>query len=1036
MPARFRYAATRLRATGRGARRGWTPPARLRLAVPGAIALVVLAAAVGGAPAPAAGQVELPEPERDQPIQISAEAANRFTQGAYEVWLLRGNCRIGQGSARVQSREAVLWIDHAGGGERSPGKVIAYLEGDVSRAFAREGNATRLEDATWLGRFETTAEIRVHAARVAGEPDVQPAIYLRGLKRRHPTPAEAIRRTQFTASDAPVVQAGTRRIRVFPRSNAPVQVQWFPDPHSDQWVAVIDSGVNMIVDGIDTFVEGLGQLDSIDVSADRMVIWTRDAQEPDLSGQRLQGQQAPLEIYMEGNIAFRQFISGLGEQVIYAQRMYYDVANQRGTVIEAELLTPVPQYQGLLRLKAQVLQQLGRDRYFAQNGFLTSSRMGRPGYRIQSGNIQFEGIQRPLFDPLSGQPMIDGQTGQAMIGHQRQVTSQDNVLYLGDVPVFFWPTLSTDLEDPTFYIRGAQIKNDQVYGTQILTDWSAYELLGIRHAPAGTDWDFSLDYLGDRGFGHGTTFLYSRDHFFHLPGPAEGLIDYWGIQDHGSDDLGVDRRGLLPEKDYRFRLFGKHRQQLPDGFQWTGEVGWISDRNFLEEYYKREWDELKDQTTGLELKRIRENTSWSIAADVRPNEFFTQTEWLPRGDHFWLGQSVFRDAFTWFEHSQAGYGRFRVLEPSTVNPDPAFRFLPWEQRSAEGARLITRQEIDWPLQLGPVKVVPYALGELGHWGQDINHDDVQRAYWQTGLRASMPMWRADPLVENPLFNVHGLAHKVVFDVELAFAESNRDMDRFPLYDPLDDDSIEAFRRRLAQNTFGLPTVPEPFDPRSYALRTGLGGWVTSPAAEIADDLTTLRMGVRQRWQTKRGMPGNRRILDWVVLDTGMTWFPDEMRDDFGKSVGLLDYDFRWHVGDRLTLLSEGVFDFFPDGQHVMTIGGFLSRPPRGRLYLGLRLLEGPISSHILSLSYDYQMSPKWISTFGTSIDFKDEGNLGQRFAITRIGESLLISAGFTVDPARDNVGVSLAIEPRFLPKSRLGQMGGAQIPVAGVYGLE
>jgi hypothetical protein len=325
---------------------------------------------------------------------------------------------------------------------------------------------------------------------------------------------------------------------------------------------------------------------------------------------------------------------------------------------------------------------------------------------------------------------------------------------------------------------------------------------------------------------------------------------------------------------------------------------------------------------------------------------------------------------------------------------------------------------------------------LAHWGEDLTGDDLQRTYWQAGLRASMPMWRADPTVESSLWNLHGLAHKVVFDAELAFAESNRDLGLLPLYDPLDDDSIETFRHRLSMLTYGAATVPPRFDSRSYALRSGLGGWVTSPSMEIADELTTLRLGMRHRWQTKRGMPGNRRIVDWITLDTGMTWFPDKDRDNFGASVGLANYDFRWHLGDRVTVVSDGVFDFFPDGQRVITVGGFLNRPPRGDLYVGMRLIDGPITHRILSASYSYRMSPKWISTLGMSVDLGGDGNIGQRLMLTRIGESLLLSAGVTVDSARDNVGVLLAIEPRFLPSKRLGRVGGAQIPPAGAFGLE
>jgi len=39
-----------------------------------------------------------------------------------------------------------------------------------------------------------------------------------------------------------------------------------------------------------------------------------------------------------------------------------------------------------------------------------------------------------------------------------------------------------------------------------------------------------------------------------------------------------------------------------------------------------------------------------------------------------------------------------------------------------------------------------------------------------------------------------------------------------------------------------------------------------------------------------------------------------------------------------------------------------------------------------------------------------------------VGESLLISLGARVDAARNNVGVNLSVEPRFLPKTRLGRL--------------
>jgi hypothetical protein len=67
---------------------------------------------------------------------------------------------------------------------------------------------------------------------------------------------------------------------------------------------------------------------------------------------------------------------------------------------------------------------------------------------------------------------------------------------------------------------------------------------------------------------------------------------------------------------------------------------------------------------------------------------------------------------------------------------------------------------------------------------------------------------------------------------------------------------------------------------------------------------------------------------------------------------------------------------------------------------------------------------------------RHQGNIGESFTITRVGESFLISAGFAGDASRRSWGASFTIEPRFLPKGRLGTAGGARIPTAGAYGLE
>src|SRR5262249_32000664 len=143
-------------------------------------------------------------------------------------------------------------------------------------------------------------------------------------------------------------------------------------------------------------------------------------------------------------------------------------------------------------------------------------------------------------------------------------------------------------------------------------------------------------------------------------------------------------------------------------------------------YYENEWDDNPDQLTGVRLKRLFDNQSLSIEANGRINEFFTQTQWLPRADHSWLGQPLLDDQLTWFEHSTAAYANIGIASRPT-NPQLAadWTLLPWEVDAAgnridgAGERFTTRQELDLPIDVAPFKVVPYVLGEAAHWGADI-----------------------------------------------------------------------------------------------------------------------------------------------------------------------------------------------------------------------------------------------------------------------------------------------------------------------------
>ena len=964
---------------------------------------------------------DAPSPKLTEPVTLAADFAQSWQEGDRQVTLLRRHCFLSQGLTYVRAEEAVVWVE-----EGSETRVVAYLEGNVRI----DGPDGQLQKDSYLIEFKTRSTVRAKLGkRVEGTGRHDP-LYLKALARREPTTAPSlesrVQQAQFLSppDNAPInpdsPPPGLRRLSVSPRSTVPYQVEWFRRENGEQ-VGVIKGGVNLVIYGVRDF--GV-----IDVLTDRMVLWTAGLETAGLDGETYQDENTPLELYLEGNVILRE-----GPRVITAERMYYNVQESRALVLDGELQTSAEKLQGPIRMRARQFRQLAKGRFQAERAWITTSRFGKPGYRFQVSDVLLEDEELIEINPFTGSVVFDPETSQPKTRTRRMATGRNTLLFLQDVPVFYWPVLATDLENPNPGIRRLQVSNDNIFGTQVLTKWDLYELLGVDAPPENTELSLDLDYLSDRGVAGGLEFNYLGDELFGIDGRYNGFVDTWLIEDNGNDNLGAGRRNLTPEEQFRGRFLWRHRHELPDDFTLLTELSWISDRNFLEQFFENDFEQDKDQETVIYLKQQRDNWAWSVLVRQRLFDFMTTTDWLPRFDHYLLGEPLLDDWFTYFTHSSVGFGR---LHAADAPEDPAEKFLlrPWEM-DADVARAATRHEIDYPFSLGPFRVVPYALGELGGWTNDVFGDSAGRAYGMVGLRGSIPFWRVFPDVESPLWNVHGLAHKVVVGWDYSIAGSNIPFTDLVLLDEFDDDATERFRHRFAINTFG-GMIPPTFDERFYYIRSGLPGSVTATSTELADDMQALRIGINQRLQTKRGPIDNRRIIDWMTLSLDGAWFPDEDRDNFGEPLGLLGYDYTWNIGDRTALISGGLFDTFDEAQKLWHVGLRLARNRRGTFFLRYRILEGPIGSQIVSFSYSYLMSPKWASSLVTQVDLEEDHNIGQSIVLSRIGADFIIHFSVSVDGGKDNTGVSLAIEPRFAPSLRVGKLGSSVIPRGNIMPFE
>jgi hypothetical protein len=303
--------------------------------------------------------------------------------------------------------------------------------------------------------------------------------------------------------------------------------------------------------------------------------------------------------------------------------------------------------------------------------------------------------------------------------------------------------------------------------------------------------------------------------------------------------------------------------------------------------------------------------------------------------------------------------------------------------------------------------------------QDQSGKAVDRLYGQTGVRMNLPIWKVDPKIASRTWYLNGLAHKIDLDAEYMYAQSNRDMGNLILTDPLDLWSIDDYRRRyvFTNPAFRDKMFDSRFDPRYYALRSGMASNVTAGNMEIADDMQMFRLGTTHRFQTKRGSVGNRHILDWITFSTHVNLYPQAEYNN-GQGAGLLDYNVLWHVGDRFSLFSEGLYDFFDDGQDLTRLGGTWNRPERGSVSLMVDQFSGLVERTYVSLALDYAMNEKYSMVYMTSYDVRLGQNVGHHFTFVRTGESFRLLVSAVYSEALSEWSFSMGIEPVFMRSSK------------------
>lgn len=885
--------------------------------------------------------------------ELSGSLLYLWQQGQTHVLHFNGDFALRLGPRRLMAREAVLWMTPQKFEDRSCHYLDIFLWQDA-RIVDPGGAAT--SGPALFATVATFGQIRLQADHKTFQDDSASQVYQDADKIRSSFSPLLQGQPPIGAPPSPltVIELTAKAKPTTRRSFGPgVQAQRAGG--EVVWVAMPNFHLSQGVPG---------EPDSIEVRADAGVFFTRDPSAPKPEAPEDQPQSAPggfdpadaKGVYLEGDVVLMQ-----GDRLVRADRVYYDLEHSRALILDPVMRVYLEGRNLPLYVRAVEARQLSVAEFSATGAKVSTSDFYTPHYHIGAEKLYFTTETAPGVT----QTMPGTRTGQYSMTH--------TTFNVEGVPLFYWPFAEGNFQEGDNPLRGLRIGNDNDFGFSVESSWNFFTLLGMTKPEIVRDAILDLDYFSDRGLGVGLRSKLESENSY-------GEFRGYYIYDQEDRDHFTDQRE--PEIDHpnRGRATWRHRFYLPSDWELTLEASYISDANFLEQYFENEFDNDKPQETYFQLKKQRDNWALTILAQARILDWLDQTESLPDVAFRLTGEAV--GPTTFFSENRMGLVRYR--------PDERRLFLSAdnnpgnEVRSGVVTRGDTRQELDLPFSLGPLKLVPFASGRGSFWDDSPHDGGVQRGFGTAGVRGSTYLSRVYEQVSSAFLDITGLRHIMKLDVTGWISGSNlSSSDLFPFQQ--DVEGIEDFSGATA--------------------------------------------GLRQRWQTRRGAADKQRIVDWLTLDLETAWFSNNeddtagyaswMRPEESISQNHAKGDFTWRLSDATAVLGDVNYDLDRGALGIANLSYAVEHTPRFSYFVGWRLIDD-IESNLFGFGTNYRIDDKHAVGFRSYIDVDRGSTEKVDLTYVRRFPKWYLSLTFELDEIEDNTSVSVALWPEGFPNVALG----------------
>jgi LPS-assembly protein len=486
-------------------------------------------------------------------------------------------------------------------------------------------------------------------------------------------------------------------------------------------------------------------------------------------------------------------------------------------------------------LSADVTNQL----YIATNAFVTTDDVEQPGVRIRASKLR--------------------------ISPGKFFEARNAVLYIGKVPVFYFPYFRRNLDRTSSHFSVLPGYRSR-FGPYVLGAYEWYwdeRLSGAVH----------LDYRAKRGAGGGADVLYDAGRW------GKGTFQGYYLYDQDPNGSTPTNATVLDPERYRISFL--HQATPFTNLTAKIVVRDQSDAYVIHDFFETEYRQNSQPSSFLELDRLWPNFGLNVVAQPQINPFFETIERLPDVKLTAVRQQLGRTPFFYESESSLGYFQHAYDDTSTNLNYAAMRADTFHQI------LLPHTFFGW------LNVTPRVGGRFTYYsateGDAPELAEQSRGVFNTGAEVSFKASRLWPGTRSRLFDVDGLRHIVQPSINYSY---------------------------VPEPTVRPPELPQ-FDTQLPSLRMLPVNFPDYNSIDSIDSQNVLRLGLRNKLQTKRAA-GVENLFNWE-LATDWRLTPDSDQTTFSDIYSDLDFKPRSWITFNSELRftpSDGLFRL---ANHTLTL---------------------------------------------------------------------------------------------------------------------